>query len=46
VVDTFYVTDLLGHKITDKSRQTRIRKSLFGAIKPPAKAARAKAKAS
>ncbi len=45
VVDTFYVTDLIGHKITDKSRQTRIRKSLFGAIEAPAKAAKAKAKA-
>ncbi len=46
VVDTFYVADLVGHKITDKSRQTRIRRSLLEAIKPPAKAVRAKAKAS
>jgi len=45
-VDTFYVTDLLGYKITDKSRQTRIRKGLLGVIEPPAKAAKAKAKAS
>ena len=46
VVDTFYVADLVGHKITDKGRQTRIRKSLLEAIAPPAKAAKAKAKAS
>ena len=46
VVDTFYVTDLIGQKITDKSRQTRIRKSLFGAIEAPVKATKAKAKAS
>ena len=46
VVDTFYVADLVGHKITDKGRQTRIRKRLLEAIAPPAKAARAKAKAS
>jgi [protein-PII] uridylyltransferase len=46
VVDTFYVADLLGNKITDKSRQTRIRKSLLEAIAPPAKTAKAKAKAS
>ena len=46
VVDTFYVTDLVGHKIADKSRQTRIRRKLLEAIAPPAKAVRAKAKAS
>ena len=34
VVDTFYVTDLLGHKITAKARQGRIRKALVAAIEP------------
>ncbi len=46
VVDTFYVTDLLGHKITAKSRQTPIRKSLLKAIDLSLKAARPKARAS
>ncbi len=46
VVDTFYVTDLAGRKIADKSRQRRIAKKLLEAITPPAKAARAKAKVS
>ena len=46
VVDTFYVADLVGHKITDKSRQTRIRKSLLEAIEPPVKAAKAKVRTS
>jgi len=32
VVDTFYVTDLVGHKVVSKSRQTRIRKNLIEAI--------------
>ena len=32
VVDTFYVTDLVGHKITAKARQNRIRKELLEAI--------------
>ena len=32
VVDTFYVTDLLGHKVTAKARQTRIRRRLLEAI--------------
>lgn len=32
VVDTFYVTDLVGHKITTKARQNRIRKELLAAI--------------
>jgi [protein-PII] uridylyltransferase len=32
VVDTFYVTDLTGHKITAKARQTRIRRRLQEAI--------------
>ena len=34
VVDTFYVNDLLGHKITAKTRQGRIRKALSAAIEP------------
>jgi [protein-PII] uridylyltransferase len=32
VVDTFYVTDLTGHKITAKARQNRIRRALVAAI--------------
>ena len=32
VVDTFYVTDLVGHKLTAKSRQGRVRRKLLGAI--------------
>jgi [protein-PII] uridylyltransferase len=32
VVDTFYVTDLVGHQIAAKSRQTRIRRALLEAI--------------
>jgi [protein-PII] uridylyltransferase len=32
VVDTFYVTDLVGHKIATKVRQNRIRKELLEAI--------------
>ena len=32
VVDTFYVTDLVGHKVTAKARQNRIRKELLEAI--------------
>jgi [protein-PII] uridylyltransferase len=36
VVDTFYVTDLVGHKLTAKARQTRIRKHLLTAIGMPA----------
>jgi [protein-PII] uridylyltransferase len=35
-VDSFYVTDLVGHKITAKARQTRIRKALIEAIGLPA----------
>ena len=31
-VDTFYVTDLLGQKVTAKARQTRIRRELLAAI--------------
>ena len=36
VVDTFYVTDLVGHKIAAKAktRQNRIRKDLLAAIGP------------
>ena len=32
VVDTFYVTDQLGQKLTAKARQTRTRRSLLDAI--------------
>jgi [protein-PII] uridylyltransferase len=32
VVDTFYVTDLVGHKVTSKTRQNRVRKQLLEAI--------------
>jgi [protein-PII] uridylyltransferase len=32
VVDTFYVTDLTGQKVTAKSRQNRIRRALLDAI--------------
>jgi [protein-PII] uridylyltransferase len=32
VVDTFYVTDLMGHQVTAKARQNRIRRSLIAAI--------------
>jgi [protein-PII] uridylyltransferase len=31
-VDTFYVTDLVGHQVTAKARQARIRRSLVEAI--------------
>ena len=32
VVDTFYVTDLVGHKVTAKARQNRIRREILQAI--------------
>ncbi len=32
VVDTFYVTDLVGHKLTAKTRQNRVRRQLSAAI--------------
>ena len=32
VVDTFYVTDLVGHKLTAKARQNRVRRELLEAI--------------
>ena len=32
VVDTFYVTDLVGHKVIAKTRQNRIRRELLEAI--------------
>jgi [protein-PII] uridylyltransferase len=35
-VDTFYVTDLVGHKVTARARQTRIRNALLEAIGVPA----------
>jgi [protein-PII] uridylyltransferase len=31
-VDTFYVTDLVGHKVTQKARQNRIKRQLLAAI--------------
>jgi [protein-PII] uridylyltransferase len=31
-VDTFYVTDLVGHKVTSKARQARIHRNLLDAI--------------
>ena len=36
-VDVFYVTDLLGHKVTDKPRQGRIKKALEKAFEPTKK---------
>jgi [protein-PII] uridylyltransferase len=33
-VDVFYVTDLTGHKIDAKPRQTRIREALLGVFRP------------
>jgi [protein-PII] uridylyltransferase len=38
-VDTFYVTDLLGHKVAARARQNRIRRQLIEAIGLPAAAA-------
>jgi [protein-PII] uridylyltransferase len=35
-VDSFYVTDLVGHKVTAKARQNRIRRELLAAIDLPA----------
>ena len=46
VVDTFYVTDLTGHKITAKLRQNRIRRALQEAISPDRAAAQMEKKAS
>ena len=40
VVDTFYVTDLVGQKVTAKARQTRIRRALADAIVGDGAAAR------
>ncbi len=34
-VDVFYVTDLTGHKIEARARQTRIRDALLGVFRPP-----------
>jgi [protein-PII] uridylyltransferase len=42
-VDTFYVTDLVGHKITAKTREHRIRRELLAAIGLPASGAPAEA---
>lgn len=36
-VDVFYVTDLMGDKITNKARQNKIKKRLEDAFKPPSK---------
>ena len=46
VVDTFYVTDLMGHKVTAKARQTRIRRALQDAIGIDSSAAVSEKKAS
>ena len=32
--DTFYVTDLTGHKIEARARQNRIREALLGVFRP------------
>ena len=46
IIDTFYVTDLVGHKITDPARQKRISKRIVSAlIKPPARKERARKQA-
>jgi [protein-PII] uridylyltransferase len=37
-VDTFYVTDLLGGKITDKERLKRVEKALLDAAGEPSEA--------
>jgi [protein-PII] uridylyltransferase len=34
VIDSFYVTDLIGHKVVDTARQTRIKKSLRQKLMP------------
>ncbi|KPB01892.1 [protein-PII] uridylyltransferase [Ahrensia marina] len=39
VIDSFYVTDLIGHKIVDTARQTRIKKQLRQKLMPPQPAA-------
>ena len=39
VIDTFYVTDLIGHKITQPSRESAIRKRLIGLFEKPEAAA-------
>lgn len=36
-VDVFYVTDLMGDKITSKARQSKIKRQLEEAFKPPSK---------
>lgn len=36
-VDVFYVTDLMGDKITNKARQSKIKRQLEEAFKPPSK---------
>ena len=46
VVDTFYVTDLTGHKVTAKARQSRIRRALLEAIGNDTVEARKELKAS
>jgi [protein-PII] uridylyltransferase len=46
VVDTFYVTDLTGHKVTAKPRQNRIRRAMQEAIGGEAAAAHIEKKAS
>jgi [protein-PII] uridylyltransferase len=46
VVDTFYVTDLVGHKITNRARQSRIRRRLLTVMGVDEKAPASEAKAS
>jgi len=36
-VDVFYVTDLMGQKVVDKTRQNRIKKALEKVFAPPKK---------
>jgi [protein-PII] uridylyltransferase len=46
IVDTFYVTDLVGHKITNRQRQYRIRRKLLPILGAGEQATASEAKAS